>query len=110
MAGVYPDFEEPYKQRIAFNYSYSLPEHEPPLNVVIEIRVSNPDNLSQVASVCWTVMPLYNPAQEPNYGRWRLPVYLPPTKLDLDLKQIPALPHFSDLQLMLRIGSAQDQA
>lgn len=25
MAGVYPDFEEPYKQRIAFNYSYSLP-------------------------------------------------------------------------------------
>lgn len=55
-------------------------------------------------------MPLYNPAQEPNHGRWRLPVYLPPTKLDLDLKQIPALPHFSDMQLMLRIGSAQDNA
>lgn len=110
MAGVYPDFEEPFKQRIAFNYSYTLQPHDKPLNVIIEVRVSDPNNLAQVSSTCWTIMPLYNPASEPNFGRWRLPVYKTPTRLDIDLKQIPALVHFNDMQLMLRVGSSIDKA
>ena len=93
MAGILPDFEEPLKQRVSFNFSHALIAPEAPLNLVIELRTANPVDPTQVKSTAWTVMPLYNPAQEPNFGRWRLPMYAPPTKLDVDMRQIPSMPH-----------------
>ena len=90
MQGVFPDFEDIDTGRIGFSASHNLMQNEitdAPLNLLIEIRNSE-GNLN-----CWTVMSLYNPAQELNIGRWRLPVYKTPTKLDIDVMQVPALKH-----------------
>jgi hypothetical protein len=75
MKGLNPDFEEPTKQRFAFNYSHALIGLESPVNLIIEIRISDPQNQAGLESVAWTVMPLFNPADEPNTGRWKLPLY-----------------------------------
>ena len=64
--------------------------HDPPCNMIIEIRVADPRDPSIARSTAWTIMPLYNPAGEPNFGRWRLPVYRLPTKLDVEMKEIPS--------------------
>lgn len=53
-------------------------------------------------------MPLFNPAKEPNYGRWRLPVYRVPTNLAVDMRQIPDTVHLNDMMLTFRIGTASD--
>jgi hypothetical protein len=86
MAGLSPDFEETMKQRISFSFSHLLSALEPPVNLIVEIRTSDPNDPMSVKSTAWTVMPLFNPANEPNFGRWRLPVYRIPTNLNIDLK------------------------
>lgn len=62
MAGLSPDFEEPFKQRMSFNYTHTLKAQDPPLNLIIEIRVSDPTDPTNIKSTAWTVMPLFNPA------------------------------------------------
>ena len=74
------------KQRVSFNFSHKLTSLVPPVNLIIEIRTSHPSDPMSVKSTAWTVMPLYNPANEENFGRWRLPVYKTPTKLDIDMR------------------------
>jgi len=53
-------------------------------------------------------MPLFNPADELNVGRWKLPLYKMPTPLGINLKQVPDQEHYNDMQLMIRIGSPSD--
>jgi len=62
MTGLSPDFEESFKQRISFNYSHKIASTEPPLNLIIEIRISDPRDPSTLKSTAWTIMPLFNPA------------------------------------------------
>ena len=107
MQGTQPDFEEVSKQRIGFNFSQVLTTLTPPLSCVIEVRAAD-SNGQNLRSVAWTVMPLFNPAEEPNFGRWRLPTYKVPTNLSVDMRQIPDTPHHSDMMLLLRIGTASD--
>lgn len=76
--------------------------------MIIEIRTSDPSDPSSLKSAAWTVMPLFNPALEPYYGRWRLPVYSVPTNLAVDTRQIAETQHHSDMQLLIRIGTASD--
>jgi len=42
MSGILPDFEESFKQRISFNFSHNLAGLEGPMNLLIEIRTSDP--------------------------------------------------------------------
>lgn len=103
-----PDFEEPMKQRVTFNFNQTLTTLTAPLNLIVEVRTSDPINVSSLRSTAWTVMPLFNPALEPNYGRWRLPCYKVPTNLAIDMRQVPDTVHVNEMQLMLRIGTASD--
>ena len=42
-------------------------------------------------------MPIFNPALEPNFGRWRLPMYKVPTNLAIDIRQIADAVHLNDM-------------
>ena len=55
-------------------------------------------------------MPLFNPADELNVGRWKLPLYQMPTPLGINLKQVPDQVHYNDMQLMIRIGAPSDHS
>ena len=44
MKGLSPDFEEPTKQRLAFNYSHTLLSLNSPTNLIIEVRYSDLSN------------------------------------------------------------------
>lgn len=76
--------------------------------MIIEVRTSDPHEPKSLRSTAWTVMSIFNPAKEPNYGRWRLPVYKVPTNLAIDMRQIPDTVHLDEMQLLLRIGTASD--
>lgn len=91
MSGILPDFEESFKQRISFNFSHNLVSLEGPMNLLIEIRTSDPSDSTTLKSTGWTIMPLFNPANEPNFGRWRLPFYRTPTNLSVDIRQVPTM-------------------
>jgi hypothetical protein len=82
---------------MSFRFSQLLTSLDSPLNLIIEIRASDPNRNESLRSTAWTVMPLFNPASEPYYGRWRLPVYKVPTPLSVDMRQIPDTPHFNDM-------------
>ena len=57
------------------------------VNLIIEIRTAGiTGSMQGLQTTAWTIMPLFNPADEPNIGRWRLPVYKPPTPLSVNLK------------------------
>ena len=58
----------------------------PPLNMIFEMRTSDPVNPDSLRSTAWTIMPIFNPALEPNFGRWRLPMYKVPTNLAVDIR------------------------
>lgn len=103
-----PDFEEPRKQRLSFHFAQTMTSLQPPLNLIVEMRTSDPITQDSLRSTAWTVMPLFNPALEPNFGRWRCPMYKVPTNLGIDVRSIADAVHVNDMQLCLRIGAASD--
>jgi|LauGreDrversion4_2_1035121.scaffolds.fasta_scaffold45515_3 hypothetical protein len=76
--------------------------------MIVEVRTSDPRDPKSLRSTGWTVMPIFNPAQEPNYGRWRLPTYKVPTNLSIDMRQVADTVHLNEMQLTVRIGTASD--
>jgi hypothetical protein len=81
------------KQRISFNVPNLFKDLKTGTNLIIELRTNDPNKSNVLKSTAWTVMPLFNPADEFNIGRWRLPMYQCPTLLGVDLGQIPKLTH-----------------
>lgn len=96
------------KQKVMFSFSQLLTSLKAPLNLIIEIRTSDPTDPTSLRSTGWTVIPIFNQTFEPNYGRWRLPVYQVPTNLAIDVRRISDSVHLNDMQLLMRIGTASD--
>ena len=82
------DFENLDKQRFLLDFPNLLRGLQPPMNLIIEIRSPDENSRKNFTSTAWTVMPLFNPANELNLGQWRLPVYECPTLLNIDLLDI----------------------
>ena len=58
--------------------------------------------------MAWTIISLFNPAGEPEVGRWRCPLYKCPTKLGLDMSEVASETVYTGLDLFLRIGDPKD--
>lgn len=55
-------------------------------------------------SVAWTIVSLFDPAGDINFGKWRCPMFKCPTKLGKDVETIANEPDYAGLDLCLRIG------
>ena len=104
MSTIHPDFDNPEKARINFNFSQYYKEIEPPATLVVEMRRFDPAMPNSLKSVAWTILQLYDPAGDLCAGKWRLPMYKCPTKLGIDIHRITQEPQHSDMTLCVRIG------
>ena len=57
----------------------------------------------------WTLLNLFDLYYELNRGVFKLPLYISPTKTDLDVRDIPWLKRIPDTLLTVRIGNPGDE-
>ena len=60
-------------------------------NLLIELQVPDPNKHAGFSSLGWSVMNLFDPSYQLNKGKWRMPIYRPPTVIDLDVRDISKL-------------------
>ena len=109
MKNIISDFEENNKARVSFNYSSLLTDIFSPCNIIIEVRALDPTS-QHLHSVGWTIMPIHNPSNQVNYGRWKLPIYMVPTMTETDVRHIQNLKHINNSILSIRLSLPSDGA
>jgi hypothetical protein len=67
---------------------------------------AGPDKL---VSYGWTVLNLFDSYYELNRGIFKLPLYMSPTKTDLDVRDINQLKRIPETVLCMRIGNPEDE-
>lgn len=57
----------------------------------------------------WTILNLFDVYYELNRGIFKLPIYMSPTKTDIDTRDIPWLKRIPEVVLLMRIGNPEDE-
>lgn len=57
----------------------------------------------------WTVLNLFDTYYELNRGIFKLPLYVSPTKTDIDIRDIPFLKRIPETVFCMRIGNPDDE-
>lgn len=109
-----PDPEDQDKNRIIFrefNQIKNIQPH-PSSNLIIEMQVPKPNTALQnekYVSYGWTILNLFDIYYDLNRGIFKLPVYMSPTKTDIDVRDIPWLKRIPDVVLCMRLGNPEDE-
>lgn len=89
------DPEEPDLNKIMFKEFHTIKniQPHPSTNLVLEFQVPKPDTgkFDRYISYGWTLLNLFDSFYELNRGIFKLPIYMSPTKTDLDVRDIPML-------------------
>ena len=93
-----------------FNLIKNIQQH-PSSNLVIELQVPKPNTASRdkYVSYGWTVINMFDVYYELNRGIFKLPLYMSPTKADIDIRDIPYLKRIPETVLCVRIGNPDDE-
>lgn len=83
-----------------------IPNHNS--NFIIEVQVPNPSAREGFSSIGWSLINLFNEDLSLNKGKFRLPVYRPPTLVNLDVRDIKKLRLMLDVTACLRICVPKD--
>jgi len=91
-----PDPEDPNeKNRIIFRELATIKniQPHPSSTLIIEIQVPKPNGGSQpkFVSYGWTLLNLFDSNYNFNRGVFRLPIYMSPTRTDIDIRDIATL-------------------
>eukprot|EP00347_Sterkiella_histriomuscorum_P021982 403332092 len=108
-----PDPEDQDKNRIMFkefNQIKNIQTH-PSSNLIIELQVPKPNSPMQekYVSYGWTILNLFDIYYDLNRGIFKLPIYMSPTKTDIDVRDIPWLKRIPDVILCMRVGNPDDE-
>lgn len=109
-----PDPEDQDKNRISFkefNQIKNIQPH-PSSNLIIEMQVpkpSGPPGNEKYVSYGWTVLNMFDIYYELNRGIFKLPLYVSPTRTDIDVRDIPWLKRIPEVVLCMRVGNPDDE-
>lgn len=107
-----PDPEDAERNRVFFNTSHTLKniKPHPSANLVIEMQVPKPQTSTgdKFISFGWTVINLFDTYYELNKGKFRLPSYMSPTKVEIDVRDIASLKRIPETEMCVRIATPGD--
>lgn len=69
----------------------------------------NTSTQDKYVSYGWTILNLFDVYYELNRGIFKLPIYMSPTKTDIDTRDIPWLKRIPEVVLLMRIGNPEDE-
>lgn len=108
-----PDPEDQEKNRIMFKEDCIIKsvQPHPSANMIFELQVPKPSTNStdKYVSYGWTLLNMFDVYYELNRGIFKLPVYMSPTKTDIDTRDIPWLKRIPDTVLLIRVGNPGDE-
>lgn len=106
-----PDPEDPDKNRIIFKVSHTLKnvQPHPSSNLIFELQVPKPGTVDKFISFGWTVLNLFDNYYELNRGIYKMPIYLSPTKTDVDVRDLPDFRRIPFTIICVRIGIPGDE-
>lgn len=95
-----------------FKISHTLKniQPHPSSNLIIELQVLKPNTGSsdKFVSYGWTVLNMFDVYYELNRGIFKLPLYVSPTKTDIDVRDMQSVKRIPETLLCMRIGNPDD--
>ena len=77
--------------------------------MLFELQVPKPGAQDKFISFGWTVINLFDNYYELNKGIYKLPIYISPTKTDIDVRDIAQFKRIPFTMLCVRIGIPGDE-
>jgi hypothetical protein len=74
------------------------------LLLIVEVQASATREAGEVSNIGWTVLDLFSGARKLNEGLWKLPLYRPPTEVDLQVGSLRTLLQVPNAFLYIRIA------
>jgi hypothetical protein len=107
-----PDPEDQDKNKIMFKEQHTVKnvQAHPSSNLIIEFQVPKPQTASddKFVSYGWTILNLFDNNYELNRGIYKIPLYMSPTRTDIDVRDIKLLKRIPETIICARLGNPND--